>query len=305
MPDLQLILLLTPIPIAALVGALVAYVFQAVRGEHTPPPGQPVTEVERSAPEPHDRELELASAVQRRLSPRGVVRVPGFAVTGFHHTVGPCGGDWWSCHALPDGTLLVAVGDVTGHGLPAALVAVLARGIVEGVAFSLGEGATPTRVLAILATSIAELGDDRLGMTCCIGVLDPTDGTLQLASAGHPFPYVRRAGGALEVVVARGAPLGSSSPTIGTARAHLAPGDMLILCSDGLADRAGVDGARFGDRRVRRLLTRHSPAIDTNVRRMRAEILGALRGFSEDAALDDDLTLVVCEYRERVGTAAA
>src|SRR5688500_17377035 len=73
-----------------------------------------------------DPHLARARDVQRRMSPSGVVRVPGFAITGFDQMAGPCGGDWWSWHALPDGRLLIAVGDVTGHGYDAALVAVLA-----------------------------------------------------------------------------------------------------------------------------------------------------------------------------------
>ena len=283
-----------------MLGALIAWSLGVVRRERTPAPVSEPPAVESSPPEPHGRELELARAVQRRLSPRGVVRVPGFAVTGYHHTVGPCGGDWWSVHPLPDGSVLLAVGDVTGHGLPAALVAVYARGIVEGITYSLGEAATPTRVLATLATSIAELGDDQVGMTCCVVVLDPSTGMLQLASAGHPFPYVRRAHGELEVVVARGAPLGGAAPCIATARACLVPGDFLLLASDGLADRARADGSRFGDRRVRRLLADHAPEPDTSVRRVRTQILSAVRGFAADTAPDDDLTLVVCEYRERV-----
>ena len=301
MADTDLLFLLSPIPLAAVIGALVAYAFTSVRRERafaevTGPHG-----VESRPPADHRRELALARAVQQRLSPRGVVRVPGFAVTGYHHSVAACGGDWWSCHALPDGCVLLAVGDVTGHGLPAALVAVLARGIVEGVATSLGSSASPTRVLATLSTALVALGDQRIGMTCCVVVLDPSTGLLHAASAGHPFPYIRRAGGELEVVVARGAPLGSTPARLGTAYASLEPGDLLLLSSDGLADRAGTGGRRFGDRRIRRLLAEHAPAPDTNVRRVRAEILAALNGFAADAAPDDDLTIVVCEYRERVG----
>ncbi|MCA9677170.1 MAG: serine/threonine-protein phosphatase [Kofleriaceae bacterium] len=248
-----------------------------------------------------DAELAMAREVQRRLSPQGVVRVPGFAVIGHNQMADACGGDWWSCHSLPDERLLIAVGDVTGHGLAAALVAVLARGIVEGVARSLGAAASPTRVMGTLATAIADLGDDRHAMTCCVIVLDPHTGVLQLASAGHPFPYVRRiADGSLEVLMARGAPLGGPAPVIGTTRARLEPGDLLLLSSDGLADRAGADGTRFGERRVRRLLATHAPEHGTGVRRLRSEILAAVRGFAADADADDDLTLVVCEYRERI-----
>lgn len=263
-----------------------------------PPPLVPQT----IAPEitARARELELARAVQARMAPHGVIRVPGFAVTGYHQMAGPCGGDWWSCHPLPDGRLLLAVGDVTGHGMASALVAVLARGIVEGVARSLGDAATPMRVMATLAAAIAELNDDHHNMTCCVLVIDPTTGDLHAASAGHPFPYVRRAAGTLESIAARGAPLGSPAPSIGTARATLSPGDLLLLCSDGLADRTGANGRRFGERRLRQLIADHAPDPETSVRRLRGEILAAVRGFAAAVDADDDLTIVVCEYRERV-----
>jgi sigma-B regulation protein RsbU (phosphoserine phosphatase) len=300
MSEHDLLVALPPIALSALIGALLALALVSGRRERTLAPVGRAALVESPPP----AELELARTVQRRLTPRGVVRVPGVAVSGHHHSVGPCGGDWWSCHPLPDGTVLIAVGDVTGHGLPAALIAALARGVVEGVVSSLGEAATPPRLLATLAASIAELGDPRLGMTACVALLDPATGVLQVASAGHPFPYLRRADGRLEAVVARGAPLGGAAPTIGTARATLAPGDLLLLASDGLADRVGEDGARFGDRRVRRLLARHAPRAATNVSRVRGEIVDAVRGFADRAALDDDLTLVVCEYRERIAREA-
>lgn len=246
------------------------------------------------------RERDAAHLAHQRLTTSAALRVPGVAITGHSQAVGPAGGDWWLASALPDGRVLVAVGDVTGHDLAAAFMAVTARGIVDGAVRVLGAAATPARVMATLDEALASLADLGREMTCAILILDPMLGRLDLASAGHPFPFVRRACGTLDVVVARGAPLGSAASAMGLARTELAPGDLLLVSTDGLTDRAGDDGRRFGERRLRRLLRDHTPAQTTNVHRLRADILAALRGFAAVTAADDDLTLVVCELRAYV-----
>jgi serine phosphatase RsbU (regulator of sigma subunit) len=196
--------------------------------------------------------------------------------------------------------VLVAVGDVTGHDLTAAFMAVAARGIVDGTVRVLGAEATPARVMATLDAALASYGELGRQMTSAILIVDPMLGWLDLASAGHPFPLVRRARGMLDVVVARGAPLGSAAAAFGVARTELQPGDLILVSTDGLADRAGDDGRRFGERRLRRLLLDHTPASTTNVHRLGADILAALRGFATITAADDDLTMVVCELRAYV-----
>mgnify|MGYP001011444933 CR=1 FL=1 len=247
-----------------------------------------------------DREREVAYLAHQRLTAGAPLRVPGVAITGHCQAVGAVGGDWWLASALPDGRVLVAVGDVTGHDLAAAFMAVSARGVVDGAIRVLGAEATPARVMATLDAALASLGELGREMTAAILVIDPTLGRLDLASAGHPFPFVRRARGTLDVVVARGAPLGSAAAAIGVARTELEPGDLILVSTDGLPDRAGDDGRRFGDRRLRRLLLEHTPESTTNVHRLRADILAALRGFAAVTAADDDLTMVVCEFRAYV-----
>lgn len=266
-----------------------------------PPPAAAV--VPPVAPPPETTTaVESAAAVQRQMAPAGVLRVPGFAITGATEAVDACGGDWWWCHAIGDGRVVLAVGDATGHGLGAAMVAAATRGVVEGAVRGLGTAITPDRVIEIVAASMARLGDDAHVTTCAVVLLDPAIGSASVASAGHPFPYVRRgATGRVEVLAARGTPLGTRTVEIGAAYAWIEPGDVLVLCSDGVAERASASGRRFGARRLRDTLSQWTPEPGTRVRRLRSEIMGAVHDFAHDAALDDDLTVVVCEFRERIG----
>ena len=242
------------------------------------------------------RAARVARSIQERALPDRVLRVPGVDVTGASRAAAECGGDWWSCHALPDGRVLVVVGDVGGHDHAAALVAMLTRGFVEGTARSLGDSVSASRVLTMLTTCFADLVGDQIFMTCCVLVIDPRVGAVHVASAGHPFPYVRRLGGALEVVAARGAPLGTADPAIGTARVLLGPGDVLLVHSDGLVDRIGRDGARFGERRLRKLLA-DSERGDDGLPGLLTRMEDAIGAFADGADADDDLTIVLCERR--------
>jgi len=247
-----------------------------------------------------DPELDVAHAIHQRVTASESLRVPGIAVTGHAQSAGTIGGDWWACEPLPDGRVLVAVGDVTGHDLAAALIAAMARGVLLGAARTMGHMATPARVMATLGEAIAELGPTGRAMTCCVMIFDPRLGRVDVASAGHPFPFLRRARGALDVVVARGAPLSDGRPDVGLTRVAIAPGDLIVISTDGLADRAGQGGRRFGERRLRRLLSEHLLEATTNVHRVRTSILHELDDFAAATTADDDLTIVVCEYRERV-----
>ncbi len=267
------------------------------RGTYTTP-----TRTAIAAVPPDPARAASAAQVQQQMTPAGVVRVPGFAISGATQPVDACGGDWWWCHALGDGRVVLAVGDATGHGLGAAMVAAATRGVVEGAVRGLGAAVSPTRVIEIVAASMARLADDEHVTTCAVVVLDPAVGTASVASAGHPFPQVVRGGsGRVDVLTARGTPLGTRTVEIGSAYAWIEPGDALVLCSDGVADRAGASGRRFGARRLRDTLSAWTPATSTRVRRLRTDILSAVNDFGEATELDDDLTVVVCEFRERIG----
>jgi serine phosphatase RsbU (regulator of sigma subunit) len=260
------------------------------------PGGTPLARVDRMS----SSELIAARGIHRRIVGGPEQRVPGVAVAGCLQPAGALGGDWWASHALPDGRMLVTIGDVCGHDVAAALIASLARGVLEGLVRGLPAQLDPYRALTTLGEALEQLRPARREMTCCAIALDPAAGTLDLANAGHPFPLVRRVGGGTDVVVTRSAPLASAEPLIGTTRIAVSPGDVILLATDGLSERIGRTGRRFGARRIHELLSRYPLTSSTNVYQLRTDIMEALRSFATTTAADDDLTVVVCEYREQI-----
>jgi serine phosphatase RsbU (regulator of sigma subunit) len=136
-------------------------------------------------------------------------------------------------------------------------------------------------------------------MTCFALEIGP-HGLVRYANAGHTCPYVIRrdepAGSRIEALIARSNPLGSQRLVIGSGSYRLRSGDVIMLTSDGVADRLNAAGERFGDRRLRKLLCTMGGARD-DVLALRDEIVGALDRFAAGSAIDDDMTLVLVEYR--------
>jgi serine phosphatase RsbU (regulator of sigma subunit) len=249
-----------------------------------------------------ERELEVARGVQESMSPTPALeQVGAFTLAGRCAMATQCGGDWWTYRALPDGRLLVLVGDVTGHGLPAAMIAATARGAALSHTLEAHATLQPQRVLEAMDQAIRDVGRQTLLMTCFAVIIDPRHEVIQYANAGHNFPYVRRSGrdgrpAELSVLPARGNPLGSPVPCITAGERKLHPGDVLLLSTDGLTDRLGVRGERFGDRRLRKLLL--APALDQGVAidQVRDGVLAEVDSFAAHSPLEDDITLVLIRY---------
>ncbi len=151
------------------------------------------------------------------------------------------GGDWFEATPLPDGRVLIAIGDVLGHGLQAAAGMAQLRNALLGIAYT---GADAARVLECLNLVAFHGHDESLTATAAVGHFDPVRRTLSWARAGHPPPVLVRGGRATELVNDDGTTLGASlDPGYVCKTLPLAPGDRLILYTDGLverrADRAG------------------------------------------------------------------
>ena len=155
------------------------------------------------------------------------------------------GGDFYDAFRLTDGRLAIVLGDVAGHDVRAAAVMGQVRAALRAMALTDPE---PPAVLAGLDRLVGSLGaesrNEEIFVTVVYGVLDPGDGTITLASAGHPPPVLRRAGvaggppSAELVKVPPGAPLGLGGRWQ-TGQVRLEPGDTILMFSDGVVERRG------------------------------------------------------------------
>ncbi|MFF0559377.1 SpoIIE family protein phosphatase [Streptomyces sp. NPDC020472] len=182
----------------------------------------------------YGREREHVVSLQRSLLPRVTPKTPGllvhaeYAPSAAHHGVG---GDWYDVMALPGGRTALMVGDVMGHGLPAAAT----MGRLRTVARTLMTLDTaPERILARLDLATRDLEDEQVA-TCLCAVYDPADSTYTLASAGHLPPLLLDGQGTAEFVpVPIGAPLGAGVIPYDPLRLRVPDGAHLVMYTDGL-----------------------------------------------------------------------
>lgn len=258
-----------------------------------------------------EREVELAAVVQAGFVPPATLQRAGvISLLGTWEPASQCGGDWWSMYPLENGRVLVTIGDVTGHGVAAAMVTAAVKGACDATV-RLGGELDVVKLMARLDAAVRRTGAGRFHLTCFVALLDPAAGTVTFANAGHTVPYLLRVTGGpeldLQALVARGNPLGAGAAA--TARASqkkLHPGDVLVWYTDGLVECLDPDGKQFGDRRMQRLLRKLDPGrLDP----------GAVHDAVESAAAahragrkhDDDMTLLVAtvdRQARRAGTLA-
>jgi sigma-B regulation protein RsbU (phosphoserine phosphatase) len=233
--------------------------------------------------------LRIARSIQQGLLPRCVPALPGYDIAGACCQAGEAGGDYFDYLTMRDGAIGFAIGDASGHGLGPALLMASTRAYVQSLAeVHADPGAVLTSVNRFLGREIA---DDRF-VTLWLARLDPPARSLAYASAGHECYWLDAAGRPKGRLTGTALPLGINSdevvPTSPTL--VLAPGDLVLLLTDGLADTPSPTGERFG-------LQRALDAVRSNQHRPAAEVVEALfaasRDFLHGVAQEDDSTVVV------------
>jgi sigma-B regulation protein RsbU (phosphoserine phosphatase) len=233
------------------------------------------------------RELELAAQVQLALLPRDLPQVPGVVLSACYRPSRMIGGDLYDVLPMVDGSWLFLVADVSGHGIPAALLTASTQQAVRHCA-----GVDLVGMFAAMNEVVLAQAPDGMFVTAVGALFDPQRGTLRWVNAGHPRPlWCRAAADELLAVPGGGVALGLlPGAPYEIVEAQLAPGDLLLLYTDGATDAYGPHGERIEEEGLRRLL---APLARLGPERAVAGLAAQLTAAGEPS---DDITLLAIQW---------
>jgi serine phosphatase RsbU (regulator of sigma subunit) len=238
-----------------------------------------------------NRDLKLAEQVQKRFLPQTEPTIPGFEFFAHYDPAYEVGGDYYDFVPLPDDRLSIAVGDVSGKGVAAALM--MAKFSGDTRYCILTENA-PAAAANELNTLLFSAGIEEKFITLSLSVLDVKRRTLTLASAGHLPVLVRRSNGTVEEIGEEiaGFPLGIIPESdYKQTEVALHPGDVVAVFSDGVTDARNLREELYDSRENRRLIRKLSETQGGPEAVGRA-ILQDIREFSSGHVQVDDITLI-------------
>jgi serine phosphatase RsbU (regulator of sigma subunit)/anti-sigma regulatory factor (Ser/Thr protein kinase) len=244
--------------------------------------------VEIQARERLEQEMRVATLIQQQFLPRELPHLPDWQVAAYYGPARAVGGDFYDFIALPDGRIGIVTGDVTDKGVPAALIMARTQSVLRGEApRSISPAAVLERANEILLPEMPA----RMFVTCLYMILEPETGKVVYANAGHNLPYVRTANGVIELR-ATGMPLGLlPGMDYPEHEAVLAPGESVLLYSDGLVEAHDRAGDMFGFPRLRELMATELPSTE-----LLDHLLDELHGFVGTGwDQEDDITLVALQ----------
>jgi phosphoserine phosphatase RsbU/P len=237
------------------------------------------------------RDLDRAREIQRHMMPALSPSIPGLEVHVRFLPAVELGGDLYDFLAYAKDRHVLAIGDVSGKGAPAALYGAMTSGILRSMA---REKPSPPEMLHRLNVALLERKIEGHFITLTYSVWEPKTKTLRLSNAGMPLPLLLR-GDQIRAIRVEGVPLGLLANTeYQETTVHLESGDLLAMFSDGLVEAAAADHEEFGGRRLEKILREHA---QRPLREISETIFDEVARFEAGRPRRDDQTLVLMKVR--------
>ncbi len=233
-----------------------------------------------------DKERTLALGIQRSLLPKKIPKFPGFDIAALWRPANHVSGDYYDIIMLAENTVGLCIGDVTGHGMPAAL---LMSNLQAAFRILAADTHSPEEVCEQLNTFVMKNSVTEKFISFFYGILEADDKSFHYANAGHPPPIVLRRNGELHRLTTGGSLFGVTADfSCERASVRLEKGDIILLYTDGIIEARNARGNHFGEDRLIEACTRNG---DTSANSLCKHILKSLTEFSSN--LHDDITLLV------------
>ena len=238
-----------------------------------------------------EKEVDIARSIQTTLLPPcGFAKCGPLELNGFFQPASECGGDFWCYNRLPDGSVLLTIGDVTGHGVPSAMITACAKSALDTLlSMSSMQQFSLSQIVASLNVAICQTAKRTLFMTFQAIRISSDGHMAEIVNAGHNFPLLVRLGEVKGIVV-RGERLGDN-PTARYESIHfdLMQGDMLLLYTDGVTEYLNAAGAEYGEKRLRKVI---ATLGECDVNTAMKYFWSDFTQFCGEAPQDDDITLL-------------
>jgi phosphoserine phosphatase RsbU/P len=242
-----------------------------------------------------NKELEIARRIQYETLPKGVPNVAGLEIVARYLPMSAVAGDFYDFLSVDEKRLGILVADVTGHGMPAALIASMLKVAFSSQAAHAGD---PARVLTGLNRALCGKFEEHF-VTAAYLFVDLERGRLRYSAAGHPpLMLASRGAGEAREIEENGLMLGMFPEAAYSAvEFEVATGDRCLLYTDGVLEAKNAAREEFGRSRCKELLETHR---DIPAAGFASALLESVAGFSGDGsrAQEDDITLVVVDFQD-------
>ena len=242
----------------------------------------------RSEKEKLDWEMKIASQVQTQFLPRSVPAMHGLELAGTLHQGKLIGGDYYDFIPLSDGRLFLAVADVSGNGVPAALIMAEVRAATH---LLITMRTRLREIVEQLNTLVYQSTDKKHFVTFFAAEIDAANGTFSYVSAGHPPPLLC-SNGHVRALAKGTLALGlqNSLPGLLVRSEKFLSGDTLVCYTDGITEQTNAYGDQYGEERLRAEVQADAPL---DAQQLTVRLFEAVRTFAGGKELDDDVTIAV------------